>query len=153
MEDSEGSANIVHMKNSFMFRNQTCIVVKHTSLNLNNTILYKSNGNIYGNFLFNFTWGKDDAPMPEEAAKCLVIPLANHKEFKKLLRSKTNMMVIFVADVKKPADVSAVVGEASSKVRGLATCITIDCITKEDRKICKKMKVRADSYLLRHYKK
>ena len=85
--------------------------------------------------LFNFTSGKDDAPMPKEAAKSLVIPVADHKEFKKLLRTKTNVMVIFVAVVKKSADVSAMVVEASSEVRGLATCITMDCITKEDRKI------------------
>ena len=34
MEDSEGSANVVHMKNSFMFRNHACIVFELMSLNL-----------------------------------------------------------------------------------------------------------------------
>ena len=88
----------------------------------------------------------------KKAAKSLVIPVSDHKEFKKLLRTKTNVMVLFVADVKKSADVSAVVGEASSEVRGLATCVTIDCVTKEGRKLCKKLKVATDSYVLKHYK-
>ena len=34
LEDSEGSANVVHMKNSFMFRNHACIVFELMSLNL-----------------------------------------------------------------------------------------------------------------------
>ena len=88
----------------------------------------------------------------KKAAKSLVIPVNDHKEFKKLLRTKTNVMVLFVADLKKSVEVSSVLVEASSEVRGLATCLTIDCVTKEGRKLCKKLKVAADSFVLKHYK-
>ena len=156
MEDSESSNNVAHMKNSFMFSHHSCIFVELRSLNLYEFIKrnrFQSfdsilNTTFRAKGLINLSENLDDPEPPKKAPKSFIIPVANHKEFKKLLRTKTNVMVIFVVDVKKSADVSTVVGEASSEVRGLATCITIDCVTKEGRKICKKLKVVADRYAM-----
>ena len=40
----------------------------------------------------------------------------------------------------------------SSEVKGLATCLAIDCETKEGKKLCKKLKVATSSFALKHYK-
>ena len=40
----------------------------------------------------------------------------------------------------------------SSEVKGLATCLAIDCETKEGKKLCKKLKVTTSSFVLKHYK-
>ena len=42
--------------------------------------------------------------------------------------------------------------EVSSEVKGLATCLAIDCETKEGKKLCKKLKVTTSSFVLKHYK-
>lgn len=89
----------------------------------------------------------------KKAVKSLVEAVEDHKEFKKLLRTKTNVLVLFSASEKKSADIVKVMEEASVEVKGLATLLTVDCACKEGKKLCKKLKVEAkDSYVLKHYK-
>ena len=40
----------------------------------------------------------------------------------------------------------------SVEVKGLATCLAIDCETKEGKKLCKKLKVSTSNFVLKHYK-
>ena len=79
---------------------------------------------------------------PKKAAKPLVESVEDHKEFKKLLRTKTNVLVLFAAGLKRSAEVGKVMEEASIEVKGLATLLTVDCSSKEGRKLCKKLKVK-----------
>ena len=88
----------------------------------------------------------------KKAAKSVVIPVTDHKEFKKILRTKTNVLVLFTVDTKAAAEAAAVVAEVSAEVKGLATCLAIDCQTKEGKKLCKKLKVASTTFALKHYK-
>jgi len=88
----------------------------------------------------------------KKAGKSLVETISDHKEFKKMLRTKTNVMVLYVGDFKKASEATKVLGEVSTEVKGLATCLTVDCESKEGKKLCKKLKVTTNSYVLKHYK-
>jgi protein disulfide-isomerase-like protein len=59
---------------------------------------------------------------------------------------------LFVSNSKQSAEVSKVLGEVSTEVKGLATCLSVDCESKEGKKLCKKMKVTTAAYMLKHYK-
>ena len=89
----------------------------------------------------------------KKATKSLVIPVTDHKEFKKILRTKTNVLVLFTLDTKGSAEAAGVVAEVSAEVKGLATCLSVDCQTKEGKKLCKKLKaVSTTSFALKHYR-
>ena len=47
----------------------------------------------------------------KKAAKSLVTPVTDQKEFKKLLRTKTNVMVLFTGNAKKAGEAASVMGE------------------------------------------
>jgi protein disulfide isomerase family A protein 5 len=87
----------------------------------------------------------------KKASKSLVTAVSDHKEFKKLLRTKTNVMVLYSGG-GQAAEVGRVLGEVSAEVKGLATCLALDCQTKEGKKLCKKLKVSTSTYALKHYK-
>ena len=55
----------------------------------------------------------------KKAAKSLVTPVTDQKEFKKLLRTKTNVMVLFTGNAKKAGEVASVLGEVSRGVKRL----------------------------------
>ena len=50
----------------------------------------------------------------KKAAKSLVTPVTDQKEFKKLLRTKTNVMVLFTGNAKQAAEAASVLGEVST---------------------------------------
>ena len=97
-------------------------------------------------FLAASTWAK-------KPPKSLVESVEDHKEFKKLLRTKTNVLVLFSSSEKRSGEAQKVLEEAAQEVKGLATLVTVDCASKEGKKLCKKLKVEAkDSFVLKHYK-
>ena len=97
-------------------------------------------------FLAASTWAKKNP-------KSLVESVEDHKEFKKLLRTKTNVLVLFSSSEKRSGEAQKVLEEAAQEVKGLATLVTVDCASKEGKKLCKKLKVEAkDSFVLKHYK-
>ena len=57
----------------------------------------------------------------KKAAKSLVTPVTDHKEFKKLLRTKTNVMVLFTGNGKDAGEATSVLGEVGIKVYGRVT--------------------------------
>lgn len=60
--------------------------------------------------------------------KTLVISdISDIKEFKKLLRSKTNVLVLYINNHKSSQNVSDVFKDAANGMRGQATLVTIDC--------------------------
>ena len=50
----------------------------------------------------------------KKAAKSLVTPVTDQKEFKKLLRTKTNVMVLFTGNAKQAGEAASVLGEVST---------------------------------------
>lgn len=75
------------------------------------------------------------------------------KEFKKLLRTKTNVLILFVNEPKSSASIIDVFKSTADALKGQATLALIDCNNVEGKKLCKKLKIGTDkSYSIKHYK-
>ncbi|KAB0802017.1 hypothetical protein PPYR_04203 [Photinus pyralis] len=86
------------------------------------------------------------------ADKNLVIDnVVDIKDFKKILRTKTNVLVCFSSSLKQSVPVVQVFKEAALAIKGLGTMILVDC-SGEAKKMCKKLKVSPETYILKHYK-
>lgn len=83
--------------------------------------------------------------------KTVIDNIVDFKEFKKLLRTKNNVMVCFTSSAKQASQIIKVFREAAVTVKGQGTMVLMEC-TGEAKKICKKMKVNPDPYVLKHYK-
>ncbi|CAK1554843.1 unnamed protein product [Leptosia nina] len=75
------------------------------------------------------------------------------KDFKKLMRSKTNVLVIYINSNKEAKTILKVFKEVAEKLKGRATLVSIDCSGGEGKKLCKKLKTdKAAPYYIKHYK-
>ncbi|CAB3225917.1 unnamed protein product [Arctia plantaginis] len=75
------------------------------------------------------------------------------KEFKKLLRTKTNVLILFVNNPKSSAVVVDVFKSTADAMKGQATLAIIDCNNVEGKKLCKKLKISSGkAYNIKHYK-
>ncbi|RZF47675.1 hypothetical protein LSTR_LSTR006311 [Laodelphax striatellus] len=80
-----------------------------------------------------------------------LIEMSDHKELKQLLRTKTNVLLSFIASPKLAEKSLKVVNEAAEAVRGEGTMVLIDC-SGTGKKLCKKMKASPEVIEMRHYK-
>lgn len=79
--------------------------------------------------------------------------ISDIKDFKKILRTKTNVLVLFVNEMKKAHNMVEVFKETADTMRGQATLILIDCNNSDNKKLCKKLKVSPEKpFILKHYK-
>ncbi|CAL4162068.1 unnamed protein product, partial [Meganyctiphanes norvegica] len=78
--------------------------------------------------------------------------ISDPKEWKKLLRTRTNVLTLY-SKGKVKTDLNNVFSEVSRELRGTATLVHIDC-QGDGKKLCKKNKVEPSSggYALKHYK-
>ena len=79
--------------------------------------------------------------MAKKSTKSLIESVSEHKEFKKVMRKKKDVLALFINDVNQSSDMVKVLGDVSLKVKGLATVLTVDCNDKESKKLCKKLRV------------
>lgn len=87
----------------------------------------------------------------KNSRKPIIDDLVDIKDFKKLLRTKNNVLVCFISSAKQNANIIKVFEESADAVKGQGTMVLIDCST-EAKKLCKKFKVSPDPYVLKHYK-
>lgn len=83
--------------------------------------------------------------------KSVVDNIVDIKDFKKLLRTKTNVLVCFVNNFKEPSNLIAVFKEVAEEIKGQGTMVLIDC-SSDAKKLCKKLKVNPQPSVLKHYK-
>ena len=76
----------------------------------------------------------------KKAVQTEVVTVKDIKEWKKELRTKKNVLSVFLQTSKKGSDVQDLVADVSVRMRGRATVIVIDCGSAT--KLCKKLKVR-----------
>ncbi|KAG9470668.1 hypothetical protein GDO78_017038, partial [Eleutherodactylus coqui] len=86
----------------------------------------------------------------------LIEKISDHKDFKKLLRTRNNVLVLYSTSAKAAERQLKLLSDVAQDVRGRATVSWIDCGDSESRKLCKKMKVDPSSKTggaeLLHYK-
>ncbi|XP_016962249.1 protein disulfide-isomerase A5 [Drosophila biarmipes] len=78
--------------------------------------------------------------------------IAEYKDFKKLLRTKNNVLTLYVSNAKAAAAELKVFREAAEAIRGTGTMLLLDCGQQDRKKLCKKLKVSPDPYAIKHYK-
>lgn len=76
----------------------------------------------------------------------------NIKDFKKLLRTRINVLVLFGTSESAINSQMNIFGDAAIESKGIATLLRVDCSTKEGKKLCKKQKAKPDPTLIQHYK-
>ncbi|XP_072930576.1 protein disulfide-isomerase A5 [Epargyreus clarus] len=82
----------------------------------------------------------------------VVTNIEDMKEFKKLLRTKTNVLILYVNSPKASHAILDVVKDVADTMKGQATLVSIDC-NSDAKKICKKLKIPLDKpYYIKHYK-
>ena len=78
--------------------------------------------------------------------------MSDQKEWKKVLKTHTNVLVLFSSGDKTVADIIPTFDKVAGRIRGKGTLIYVDCSTKDGKKLCKNLKVKPSPYLLKHYK-
>lgn len=78
--------------------------------------------------------------------------IADIKDLKKLLRTKNNVLVMYVASLKEAAAGVKAFRDAAQLIKGLGTMALLDCSGADVKKLCKKQKATPQPQLLRHYK-
>ncbi|XP_002065125.2 protein disulfide-isomerase A5 [Drosophila willistoni] len=79
--------------------------------------------------------------------------IVEYKDFKKLLRTKNNILALYVSSTKAAAAELKIFREAGESIRGTGTMLLVDCgLDQEHKKLCKKLKITPDPYTLKHYK-
>ena len=93
------------------------------------------------------------AQSAKNSPKSRVESVSDHKEFKKVLRTKNNVLTLFINNQKKSGELAKTLDEVSVEVKGLATILTVDCNDKDGKKLCKKLKISAEpAHVIKHFK-
>ena len=91
----------------------------------------------------------------KKASKVSLHEISEHKDFKKFMKTKTNVLVYFF---DKPTNVNIinVLREVADKIKGTGTLVSVDCGNSDGKKLCKKLKISLPiankGYILKHYK-
>ena len=80
------------------------------------------------------------------------VTVSDHKEWKKLLKTRTNVLALFSAGEKHVADFLSVYDRVAGRMRGKGTMVYVDCQTKEGKKLCKNLKIKPNQFEMKHYK-
>lgn len=78
-----------------------------------------------------------------------IVDVDDFKEWKKILRTRTNVLGVFVASQKTTKDIIPVFEKVATNIKGKGTIVFVDC--KDSKKLCKTLKVKPKDYLLKHY--
>ncbi|XP_067130609.1 protein disulfide-isomerase A5 isoform X2 [Centruroides vittatus] len=83
-------------------------------------------------------------------SKSLVEVVTDFKDFKKLLRTKNNVMVLYSKSAKDSADILKLYTIVAEEIKGQATLAYIDC-GGDGKKLCKKLKILPEPLSIKHY--
>uniref|UniRef100_A0A8C5JTB5 Protein disulfide-isomerase A5 n=1 Tax=Junco hyemalis TaxID=40217 RepID=A0A8C5JTB5_JUNHY len=75
----------------------------------------------------------------------LIEKISDHKDFKKLLRTRNNVLVLYSKSATAAESSLRLLSSVAQEVKGRGTISWIDCGDTESRKLCKKMKVDPNS--------
>uniref|UniRef100_A0AAY4C144 Protein disulfide-isomerase A5 n=1 Tax=Denticeps clupeoides TaxID=299321 RepID=A0AAY4C144_9TELE len=93
-----------------------------------------------------------------QAAKVsqLIERVSDHKDFKKLLRTRTNVLVLYTKSATSTEPQLKLLSDVAQAVKGQGTIAWVNCGDSEGRKLCKKLKVDPSSkkhgYDISHFK-
>lgn len=88
-----------------------------------------------------------DAAKPKDG---LIQRINDLKDFKKFVKTRTNVLVLFAKSERQVSDSWTTYVEVADQMKGLASVVFVDCSI--DKKLCKKLKSSTESFELKHYK-
>ncbi|XP_031661563.1 protein disulfide-isomerase A5 [Oncorhynchus kisutch] len=97
-------------------------------------------------------------PVLQAAVKVspLIEKVSEHKDFKKLLRTRTNVLVLYTKSATSGDSKLKLLSDVAQVIKGQGTIAWVNCGDLEGRKLCKKVKVdpssKSDGADLLHYK-
>lgn len=80
------------------------------------------------------------------------ISVADHKEWKRLIKTRTNILALVANGASNVGDFLATYEEAAGILKGKGTLAFVDCTTKDGKKLCKNLKVKTSSFAMKHFK-
>lgn len=113
--------------------------------------LYKKLAGLQLIFIIVLVCGIQDFQAKQNAQKATVEELTDIKDFKKILRTKNNVLVCYISSQKQASHIVKIFKEAAEVVKGQGTMLLVDC-SGEAKKMCKKLKVSPEPFMLKHYK-
>lgn len=79
------------------------------------------------------------------------LAISDLKEWKKLLKTRNNVLALFTEEQKYVSDFLATFEKVAGEVRGKGTLVFVDC-SNDGKKMCRKLKTERSHYSLKHYK-
>ena len=80
------------------------------------------------------------------------VSITDHKTWKRLLKTRTNVLTLFVSGDSQAGDFLSTFEEAAGIMKGRGTLAFVDCSSKDGKKLCKSLKVKTTSFALKHFK-
>merc|ERR1712241_782252 len=71
----------------------------------------------------------------KKANKVAIQEISDHKEFKKLMKTKTNVLVYFF-DKPTSGKLINILRDVADKVKGTGTIVSVDCGQSDGKKLC-----------------
>ncbi|CAH0578023.1 unnamed protein product [Chrysodeixis includens] len=94
-----------------------------------------------------------DAVDAKKQRTAVISDITDVKDLKKLLRTKTNVLILYMNELRGSQAILDVFKPTADAMKGQATLAIIDCSGGEGKKLCKKLKISSDKpYYLKHYK-
>ncbi|XP_060077241.1 protein disulfide-isomerase A5-like [Ylistrum balloti] len=86
----------------------------------------------------------------KQNSKGLIMEIDDLKELKKLVRTKTNLLIIFAKSEKAISNSMSLFNDVATEMKGKATLALVDC--SESKKLCKNQKASPSPMELKHFK-
>lgn len=81
-----------------------------------------------------------------------VVTISDQKEWKKLLKTRTNVLALFTNGEKHVTSFLQTYDTVADRIRGKGTLVYVDCTNKDGKKFCKNLKIKANPFVLKHFK-
>uniref|UniRef100_V5GM30 Putative thioredoxin/protein disulfide isomerase n=2 Tax=Ixodes ricinus TaxID=34613 RepID=V5GM30_IXORI len=92
------------------------------------------------------------ADAKKSSGRDLIEDIVDMKQYKKLLRTKKNVMILYTRSAKDAVEPLKICSDVALELKGQATLASVDC-SGEGKKLCKKLKAVPDAgAILKHYK-
>lgn len=79
------------------------------------------------------------------------VSVSQLKEWKKLLKTRNNVLALFANGKKDVADFLPMFEKVASNIRGRGSLAFVDC-SSDAKKMCRNLKIKPSPYALKHYK-
>lgn len=102
--------------------------------------------------IFIFMCNFNNLSAKSNSKNSVIDDITDFKELKKVFRTKNNVLVLFVPGIKDTQSTIKVFRDAADLIKGQGTMVLLDCMNSEVKKICKKMKITPNPFIIKHYK-